>query len=292
MTLTPEAQEERPPEREAQREWEGRVGRLVAVAAFISAALAIAGFLVQAVVIKGRSNNADDFLRTAHENQGSAILAAVLDGVAVVLLAVVLWYLYRVTRYRRPELVPLALILAIVGPLLAGVVLVVREVEITHVARDFAALPAIEQSKQKGEDMLKSGSLPALNAVSLAANVAMGFGLVLINLNAMRAGILSRFLGILGVIMGVLYVLPLGPPQLLQLFWLGALGLIFLNRWPSGRGPAWEKMVAVPWPTQMEVRAEQARARAAGNGAPSSEEAEEAAPRPASRKRKRKKRNR
>jgi hypothetical protein len=38
------------------------------------------------------------------------------------------------------------------------------------------------------------------------------------------------------------------------MFWLGALGALFLGRWPGGRGPAWETGEAVPWPTMAETR--------------------------------------
>ena len=71
--------------------------------------------------------------------------------------------------------------------------------------------------------------------------------MIMIALNAMRAGLLSRFMGILGIFVGVVLVIPLGV-QILQLFWFAALGLLFLGRWPGGRGPAWETGEAIPWP--------------------------------------------
>ena len=76
--------------------------------------------------------------------------------------------------------------------------------------------------------------------------------------------------------------------QILQLFWFGALGLLFLNRWPGGRGPAWQTGEAIPWPGA-------AQQRAALEGEPESEPESEPEPepapepsRPASRKRRRK----
>jgi hypothetical protein len=71
-------------------------------------------------------------------------------------------------------------------------------------------------------------------------------------------------MGILGVIVGVLLVIPILGPPIVQFFWLVALALIFLDRWPGGgRGPAWESGEAIPWPTAVE-----ARAAAAGGSAP------------------------
>jgi hypothetical protein len=68
-------------------------------------------------------------------------------------------------------------------------------------------------------------------------------------MNAMRAGLLSRFMGVLGVILGALFVLPLIASPIIQVFWLLALGALFLNLWPGGRGPAWETGEPEPWPS-------------------------------------------
>src|SRR5256885_298642 len=67
-----------------------------------------------------------------------------------------------------------------------------------------------------------------------------------VSLNAMLAGLLSRFMGVLGIILGVLFVLPLIASPVIQLFWLLALGVLFIDKWPGGRGPAWEAGEAVP----------------------------------------------
>jgi hypothetical protein len=110
----------------------------------------------------------------------------------------------------------------------------------------------------------------------------------MIALNAMRAGLLSRFMGILGIFVGILLVIPLGIP-ILQLFWFGALGLLLLNRWPGGRGPAWQTGEAMPWPGAAEQREEIERRRAEREGVqepPAESEPEEE--RPASRKRRKK----
>ena len=38
----------------------------------------------------------------------------------------------------------------------------------------------------------------------------------------------------------------LSGPLIVQLFWLVAIGVLFLGRWPGGRGPAWETGEADP----------------------------------------------
>ncbi|MEK6326405.1 MAG: hypothetical protein AABM66_02615 [Actinomycetota bacterium] len=66
-------------------------------------------------------------------------------------------------------------------------------------------------------------------------------------LQAVRAGLLARFFGTLGMAVGVSIIL-LGPPGTLMLaLWIGWLGLLFLGRVPGGRPPAWEAGEAIPW---------------------------------------------
>jgi hypothetical protein len=89
---------------------------------------------------------------------------------------------------------------------------------------------------------------------------------ILIANHARRVGLMSNFIGILGIIVGVLMVLPIfGSLPIVQLFWFGALAALFLDRWPGGRGPAWETGEADPWPTAQEIR-EQRDAEAEGGG--------------------------
>ena len=65
-------------------------------------------------------------------------------------------------------------------------------------------------------------------------------GWVVICLNAMRIGLLTRFMGVLGVICGALIVLPiLSPLPIVQTFWLGAMAVLLAKRWPNGVPPAW-----------------------------------------------------
>ncbi|MCL6441315.1 MAG: tripartite tricarboxylate transporter permease [Thermoleophilum sp.] len=95
----------------------------------------------------------------------------------------------------------------------------------------------------------KAYLVPVIVALAFVGTLLVAASIVFANVVAMRAGLVSRFLGIVGIIVGALHVLPLaGGPQILQVFWLGALALLFLDRWPGGRGPAWSSGQAEPWP--------------------------------------------
>jgi hypothetical protein len=164
----------------------------------------------------------------------------------------VLWYLYRATKYRRPQTPPIALILGIAGPIVFGVAGAIGPFVIKHFAAEFVA--GANQSNQHAKDLVGGGSASIFSIVTPAAGLAFAFSMIMTNVNGIRTGLLSTFAGVIGVIGGVLFVLPLGPPQLLVFFWLVSVSLICFDRWPGDRGPAWATGQAIKWPTTMEKR--------------------------------------
>ena len=93
----------------------------------------------------------------------------------------------------------------------------------------------------------------------LLGGFALGFTFVMLCMNAMRAGLLTRFMGVLGMIVGATFVLPIDQQGVIRAFWLVAIGFLIAGRWPNGMPPAWQTGEAVPWPSQAELR-EQRRA--------------------------------
>jgi hypothetical protein len=87
--------------------------------------------------------------------------------------------------------------------------------------------------------------------VAQLANLPVAIGFVMIALNAMRTGLLTRFMGVLGIIIGVLFFIPIASnPPVIQTFWLVALGFLFFGFWPKGVPPAWKSGKAEPWPAR------------------------------------------
>ncbi len=230
----------------AQLEWEARAGRVAGASAIAAVVFFVVSGFYLSFALDDRPDNSRELLAAVDREPSDFVVYGVLQAVALVALVGVLVYLYRVTRARRPQLPQAALVLALIGPLTAAVIAVLRQVELSSVADEFLASGA--RTESRADDLLGSGAFSVYGGIGLGANIAIGFATVLISLNAMRAGVLSRFMGVLGIIVGVFYVIPLGA-QLIQVFWLGALAALFLDRWPGGRGPAWETGSAEPWPT-------------------------------------------
>lgn len=257
-------------DREEQLQWERRNARWAAAAAFAAALLALAGFLYQRSV-KPVPQNVAQFLVSLDGKSSDYLTSSIISAVGVSLLAPVLYYLYRATKFRRGVVPRVALVLAIVAPIAYGGVLVGTELNQASLAHQFvredpgAKTVVVGKKTVKKEDDRKGSvndhakkklsSSGALAGVSIASTFAIAVAFVLLCLNAMRAGLLSRFMGSLGMVIGALYVFQfLIPPGIVELFWLPALGLIFLDRFPQGRGPAWDTGEAVPWPTAQSRR--------------------------------------
>jgi hypothetical protein len=233
-------------EKQAQLEWEARAGRLAGFAAWFAAALIVAGFVYQGAALPKSTNTAREFLPVLKAHENAFLLWRVLSGVAMLAFIPPLLYLYRVTRFRRPALPSVARILLIAGPVLFAVCAVWVNFRHVHAADQFLA--GSVKTNKHAEDLVRNATT-VVAGLSLAASIATGLGTVLVSLNAMRAGLLSRFMGFMGLLLGGLFVLPLIASPIIQLFWLIALGVLFVNIWPGGRGPAWETGEEVPWPS-------------------------------------------
>jgi hypothetical protein len=270
--------------REEQLHWEGRFAKPAAASALLAALLIVAGTVVrQVVALSDRPDDEREFLVAIDENAGAFVVSAFIQSLSFLFLGGVLVYLFRATKARKPEFPSIALVIAVLGPLLLAIAGPLSDMSRLDIADEFLASGA--RTEDRAEDLLDDRSVAAA-AIGSGGTLALAISLVLININAMRVGLLSRFMGVIGAIVGGLYVLPiLSGPLIVQLFWLVALGPLFLGRWPGGRGPAWETGEAEPWPSAAEARQkelETVEPPEAGDAEP-----DEAAPAP---KRKRKKR--
>ena len=276
---------------EQQLRWEADKGPWFAAAAFASALFSLAAFLVQVLAIGGGGGNEREALIRIDEHRSEFLVSLGFQVVAYFALAAALYYLARATIARRSEGLKFLWPLIALAPVLLTVGGVLTQIDLGQVADDF--LSAGARTNARAEDLLDDRSVVS-GAIASGGTLCMALAYVLVSINAMRAGLLSRFMGILGVIVGALLVLPLIPLPVVHLFWIVALGVLFLGRWPGGRGPAWSVVEAIPWPTAADA---QAARQAAADGpqdqmdAPEPEpHADEPRQRPASRKKKRRRR--
>ena len=277
-----------------QLEWEARAARPAAAAAFGSIAFSIVAIVIRIAGIGAAPDNEREFLLRFEDDRAYLIISIAAQAISFVLLAGALYYLLRAATHRRPETPRFVVPLLALGPVLLAVGGLLNNIALADVAGEFVASGA--RTNARAEDLLEGnvvgGSLQAGGVLCVALSY------VLVSLNAMRAGLLSRFMGILGIIVGVLYVLPVlpGGQSFVQLFWLGAVAMLFLGRWPGGRGPAWETGEAIEWPSAARRREEHSQEMAGSlstsdprDPEPADEAGEDEQP-PSPRKRKKRKR--
>jgi len=251
---------------EEQLRWEASARPRAAIAAGLAAVLTLFGGLASGAAYRDLPSNSPNFpveqAAFLHDHATGLLIAAVLSGLSAVAIALTLNFLYLATKHRKPELPPVARFMALFGGIGLAVGTILRQVIVSVRASDWAAG---DRSYAAAKKVVEADPVLATAIVGYAALLALVFALVMLSLNAMRVGLLTRFMGILGVIGAVLAVLPIGTPvPIVQAFWLGALGYLFSGRWPNGVPPAWVTGEAQPWPTQMQLREQ----REAGADAP------------------------
>jgi hypothetical protein len=298
---------------EDQLTWEARLGRPAALAAFAAGALLFAGTIVLLSIPEGRNGvePRPDFLLSIDQSPGSFYAATVLQAVAALAMILVFYYLFRATIARTPTIPRWFVYLILIGPALYAIGQIISAVSQVDIAETFAnqdysfpdadsdsnldQCPAIrgELGEDCAQELAQDKANGAAIGLGLVGSVSIAFLFVMLPLRARRAGLLSPFMSILGVFAGILFVLPLFPgvPVVIQAFWLGAVGALFLGSWPGGRGPAWETGNPDPWPSAAERRGlalPGGEAEPEPDAEPPAAEPEPAPQRPSSRKRKRK----
>ncbi len=195
----------------------------------------------------------------ANKRHVTDIIAAVLNGVALLCVAGTLVFLFNATNARSPGVQVYMRWLAVVGGVLAAVSSVANTVLIAIKAHQFVTQG--DQTYVQANHLTTSSVLTLFQYGNLLGALLVAMSLVLIGLGAMRVGLLTRFMGYLGIFSGVLLIFPLVQVPVVEAYWLLALAYLFTGRWPSGLPPAWASGKAEKWPSSAEMREERIRAR-------------------------------
>jgi hypothetical protein len=221
-------------------------------------------------------------------------LQGLLQIVGVIAFAIVLIYLFEAAKGRRPEAPGWVRYLVYAGVALTVVGTLIYTVGDQLSYSDF--LNGADHSTQAARDARASGADGIGRTMFYIGWFVVILAWVLVSLNAMRVGLLTRFLGFLGILGGVLTFF-LAQLPVIQIFWLVAVGVTILGKSPGGTPPAWLTGQAEPWPTQQEAREAREHARN-GKSEPKSKPAKPAAkaapdegPSPSTSARKRKRRS-
>jgi hypothetical protein len=255
--------------------WERPLRRRVAAVSGLAGVLLVGGVVIQ---LLGPHINVDELtlrLILAHKRFHLDLPAAVLNAIAWLGIAGTFFFLYRGTKARNPQTQAYIALIAIVGAALGAVADVAFTVAFAVKANQFVSTGS--QTYQQANHLTSSGGLAVLELLSLVGGLLLAMSWVLVALNAMRVGLLTKFMGYLGMFAAVLFLFPIlqAPiPQVVQGYWLLAVAYLLLGRWPSGVPPAWTTGRAEKWPSSQELRERRVKAaggRAGGGAKPARE---------------------
>jgi hypothetical protein len=263
--------------------------RMVVVAA-IGAALALLSPIFGVSLLRDQPDNVPaQILFQADHQLGRALNDACLI-FGYVAIGIVLDFLMRATLARNPALSRRLRLLALGVPLVFAVVTAASEIVTSIGVAHFAEHGT--QTYDEARAVRDSGALAYVGFLLLLGYLG---AVVTTSIVAMRVGLIPRLLAYVGIGAAVLFLLP--AHVLLQIYWLGALAVLFAGRWPSGTPAAWTSGEAVPWPSSAELRERRVRAAEARRGGnarddvvESTETAAATGPSPATSRRKRKRR--
>jgi hypothetical protein len=245
---------------------EARLRPRQAIIAGLAALLLVAAAIVQVIGPQSKVTELTVQLILINKRFPLDLIGAVIQGAGLLALVWTLSFLFDAARARRQEMAPATRGVMLTGGVVSAVGAVVYAAILAVKAHQFVTHG--EQTYQQANHLTTGAALPVLQTLDIAAQFALDIGLILIALNAMRVGLLTRFMGYCGMVVGVAGMLLIGsaPAAALQVFWMGALAYLFAGRWPGGEPPAWRTGQAEPWPSTRELREERMRASGAGRG--------------------------
>ncbi len=225
-----------------------------------------------------------DFQYTSDHN-GPVLLSIAMLALGLFGVGLTLSFLGRCTRARRPQTPRFALPASAVGGAVAGI-----GIMLVYFAQQSFHSDILEGAGTVDAVRERPTAEGVGYTIELLGIFVFALGAIITCLNAMRAGLLTRTMGILGMFAGGAIVL-FGPSQPLLPLWTAFLAPLFVGRWMGGQPPAWQTGKEEPWPTAAQLREDRMRAQGKLKE-PDPEPVERAAkPHPSSKKRKRKRRD-
>jgi hypothetical protein len=177
-------------------------------------------------------------------DHGALVLAGGITGLVSYLgVGWAVAFLGAATHPRNPSLPRWAVLLPLIGGGLTGLGSLLLQISSYTKSSSF-----LDGPRTVAEATSTPGLLVFAKLLGLLGTVTLAAGIVLVSLNAMRAGLVTRFYGVLGILTGaIMVILPLAP--VVEIFWLLSLAALFFGIWPGGMPPAWSTGRAEPWPS-------------------------------------------
>lgn len=245
--------------------YESRVRSRQMVVAGVAGVLMLVAALIQLTGLHASVNEETLSLLTFNRRFPLDLISSVVNAVAIAAAAWTLLYLWRAARARNPARVKSWIRgLVLVGATLDAVIAVVYAALLSIKAHEFATTGA--QTYDEAQRLAGGGGMLILQLLGFLGAFLVAISFVLVSMQAMNQGLLSRFMGYLGMLAGALTLFQITQIPVVQFYWLLAVGYLISGRWPTGVPPAWRSGKAEPWPSSAELRNRRAAALGGGGG--------------------------
>lgn len=237
--------------------YESRVGLRQAVVAVAAGLLLIVAAALQ---LAGPHANVSELtlgLIVEHKRFALDVVGAVVEGLGWLAVAWTLTFLFGAIRARDSQVHSFIRYVGLAGAPLAaaGIIGYITAYGIT--SHKFITQGA--QTYPEANHLMSGGALAAFQILDYAGELLLAVAFVLVSMQAMRVGLLTRFMGYLGIIAGILVLFVITPVPIVQAYWLVGLGVLFAGRWPTGTPPSWKSGRIERWPSSQELREQRMR---------------------------------
>lgn len=237
------------PEVDTRREL--RAGRIAGTFGFLSVIATFVALPIGASDVNRTGGSSDDrtFLLDVGSSGDGQLAAMLLRCLGLVLVLAVVAFLYRAIKGRNPDHHGWIPIVGAVATLIIVACTVYTFFQVRDIGREFVG--SGPRTLERAQDLLDAGREEStrriVNVVQGLAGLAFGVWVSLTSLEAMRVGLLTRFLGVFGIGAGLASAIgiPVGPA--LFIAWVGSVSALAVGYWPGGRPLAWDAGRAVSW---------------------------------------------
>ena len=185
-------------------------------------------------------------------HQAALIAALVIGAVGWIAVTFPLRYVAAAERLRSPQPSQITGYLAQYGPWIVALFVPALEISLIIGAHDYLNHHVYTSSAISSAS--GGGVRVALQLIATIGQLAVAAAFVLISLRAMRVGLLTRMMGTVGIIAGVLFLIPLTPLPVVQALWLIFLGSMLVGFGNRPLPEAWTVAEARPWPPREPAR--------------------------------------
>ncbi len=229
-----------------QLENERRRGRVAGIAGIVGALAFVGSGLFGGSDYNAAEGLAEQLAAFADE-KGAILVQLLVQAVGVALFAAPLMVLFTAARARSSAVRPGFIGLTVAGPLFLAGSLVALYFALDATIDPFLNASGVDtvSDDAAGDILREQSAYDIYGGLGFAGRLGLVFAILYTALQAMRAGLMTRFWGTLGMALGVA-VLFIGPASLL-IYGLAA-SLLVADLWPGGRPPAWAAGAAMPWP--------------------------------------------